>query len=377
MRCAHCVFLEHPMSSILRRFVSLVPAVSVFLVGLAGLGPSRAGAWDYEGHRLVALLALRTLPTNFPAFVQSPAATERVAFLSGEPDRWRNSPDAIFGHVHKPDHFFDYDELPLYGIDPAALSPFRHEATAQFAAARAANPKQFRPSDPARDPDLTRGRIGYLPWTMAEHQGRLKSGFSYLRVFEEAGSPEERLNAEQNIIYMMGVMAHYVGDAVQPLHTTRHFNGWVGDNPEGYTSNRTFHSWIDGGFPGRLGLEVEPLAARLRPARRLALDEPGASRTNVFPALLKFIERQHSQVEPLYRLDRDGRLSGRGVPPAEGRAFIERQMIEGAQLLGDMWVTAWQDAPPDFFLKAQLAKRKLNQSPKGAKAADAAETPAP
>ena len=64
-------------------------------------------------------------------------------------------------------------------------------------------------------------------------------------------------------------------------------------------------------------------------------------------------------MEPLYQLDRDGRLSATGEPTPEGRALIEHQMLEGAQWLGDLWLTAWQDAPPDYFLKAQLAKRKL------------------
>ena len=48
-------------------------------------------AWDYEGHRIVNQLALVSLPTNFPAFVRAPANAERIAFLAGEPDRWRNS----------------------------------------------------------------------------------------------------------------------------------------------------------------------------------------------------------------------------------------------------------------------------------------------
>ena len=34
----------------------------------------------------------------------------------------------------------------------------------------------------------------------------------------------------------MGVMGHYVGDCAQPLHTTKHHNGWVGENPHGYTT---------------------------------------------------------------------------------------------------------------------------------------------
>src|SRR5207245_10998215 len=49
--------------------------------------------WDYEGHRTVNQLALASLPADFPAFVREPANAERIAFLAGEPDRWRNVPD--------------------------------------------------------------------------------------------------------------------------------------------------------------------------------------------------------------------------------------------------------------------------------------------
>jgi hypothetical protein len=49
-----------------------------FWVWLA-LGLS-AWAWDYDGHRLVNRLALESLPTNFPAFVFTAEARERIAF---------------------------------------------------------------------------------------------------------------------------------------------------------------------------------------------------------------------------------------------------------------------------------------------------------
>ena len=34
------------------------------------------------------------------------------------------------------------------------------------------------------------------------------------------------------------------------------------------------------------------------------------------------------------------------------------QMLKGAQMLGELWLTAWQHAPPDRYLEGQLAKRK-------------------
>ena len=53
-----------------------------------------AHAWDYEGHRTVNQIALASLPANFPAFVLTPDAQTRIAFLAGEADRWRNITDA-------------------------------------------------------------------------------------------------------------------------------------------------------------------------------------------------------------------------------------------------------------------------------------------
>jgi len=68
-------------------------ASALALVALLPLGTNLARAWDYEGHRVVNQLGLASLPTNFPAFVREPAAAERVAFLAGEMDRWRNTTD--------------------------------------------------------------------------------------------------------------------------------------------------------------------------------------------------------------------------------------------------------------------------------------------
>ena len=55
-------------------------------------------AWDYEGHRIVNQLALAALPPEFPAFAREPANAARIAFLSGEADRWRNVPDLPVKH---------------------------------------------------------------------------------------------------------------------------------------------------------------------------------------------------------------------------------------------------------------------------------------
>jgi len=334
-----------------------VPALA--LAGFLQLGASLALAWDYDAHRVVNQLALAALPTNYPAFVREPAAVERIGFLAGEMDRWRNTPDLPLKHYSFPDHYMDVEELADYGLDPALLPVFRYDFIAQLALIRKARPEKFPEPDPDADLDHTRQLVGLLPWGIAESVGRLKSGFSYLKAFEEGGTPEELANAQANIIYVMGVMGHLVGDATQPLHVTRHHHGWVGDNPRQYTTNRRFHSWIDGGYFSKTGgANAAALKSRLRPARPVAVNGRPARPEETFQAAMLFVLEQNKQVEPLYQLEKDGKLSGEGEKGLEGKAFLENQLLVGAQMLGDFWYSAWREAPPDTFLKGQLAKRK-------------------
>ena len=329
------------------------------LVALAVSYLPSARAWDYEGHRLVNQLALASLPTNFPAFVFTPAAKERIAFLSGEPDRWRNTPDLPLRHRNGPDHYIDFEDLVPMGLKPANVSPLRYVFTAQLAVAREKNPGAFPPIDAARDTDQTKALPGFLPWTITEYSGKLKSAFSYLRELEQGGTIEEIQNAQANIIYLMGVMGHFVGDGSQPLHTTRHYNGWVGENPNRYTTTNRFHSWIDGGYFNKVGLKPKELFAKVRQARLLTSPEVGGSSTNLFPVVMDYLQEGFRQVEPLYRLEQDGKLSERLPASPEGYQFLADRLLVAGQMLGDLWLTARHHAPPDNFLRNQLARRKL------------------
>jgi hypothetical protein len=239
------------------------------------------------------------------------------------------------------------------------LPVFRYDFVAQLALMRQAHPDKFPEPDAGANQDHTRGLVGLLPWAVAESEGKLKSGFSYLKAYEEAGTPEEIANAQANIIYVMGVMGHLIGDGAQPLHTTIHHHGWVGDNPHNYTTNRGFHSWIDGGFFNKTGgANLQELKSRLRTAQTVSLNGRIAKPEETFQVAVLFLVEQNKQVEPLYQLEKDGKLSGEGEKGLEGKAFLEGQLLKAGQLLGYFWYSAWQEAPPDTFLKSQLARRK-------------------
>jgi len=335
---------------------------TVLLPLLLLLAPARLTAWDYEGHRIVAQLALAALPEDFPRIVAGPEEGERVAFLSAEPDRWRNVPDLPLKHAGGSwgDHFLDLEYLTDAGLDLETLTSFRYEFVLQFARGRAAHAAAFESIDPARNRDRTAEWPGFAPWAIAEHFARLRSGFSYLRVFEQVGTPAEAANARANLLYVMGLLAHYVADCSQPLHTTKHYNGWSGDNPRGYSTWNGLHAWIDGGIIARTGLRFPALRERALPPRVLPLVPRKDGRDPLFVAVLDYIRVQHRQVETIYELAKAGRLGqapGAEVP-AETRRLIEEQLLAGGQMLASVWLTAFRGAVPDTYLRAAIARRQ-------------------
>ena len=340
---------------------------------LAVLAPAALRAWDYEGHRMVNQVALAALPKDFPAFVRAPAAAERIAFLAGEPDRWRNVPDLPIKQYNGIDHYFDLEQVPLAGLDFDTLPALRYDFATKFAAGRAAHPENFPPIDETKNADHTREWCGFAPWAITEYFGKLRAAFTYLATFQEMnpdtkgtlGTPEEIANAQADIIYMMGVMGHYVGDCAQPLHTTMHHNGWVGDNPHGYSTWAGIHSWVDGGFLAKAGVKTADIAPRVTAVEPIALAPREDGRDTMFVAVLDYVRAQNKKVEPLYQMEKAGKL-GHGEQPVtdEARAFIEGQLLTGGQMLAAIWLTAQRSAVPDTYLRASLIKRQL---PPGAK----------
>lgn len=321
-------------------------------------------AWDYDAHRAVNQAALSMLPPDFPAFVRTPPAPERIAFLSGEMDRWRNAPDLSLRHGSGPDHYIDIEDLVAYEIKPASLQPFRYDFAASLALFRAAHPGVIPPPT-GRNDDHTRELPGFLPWALAEQYAKLKSAFAYLRALQAGGTPEEVANAEANVIYVMGLMGHLAGDSVQPLHTTVHHHGWVGANPRGYTTNGSIHELIDGGFLAATG---GVNATKLRGGFRTAQVLPDTGKgLEIFSNVVDVIVKQNQLVEPLYKLEKDGKFSTTGTNTAEGRAFLETQLRTGATLLADLWYSAWKNAPEDTYLKKKLEERKAKAAPAAGK----------
>jgi len=160
------------------------------------------------------------------------------------------------------------------------------------------------------------------------------------------------------------VMGHYVGDAAQPLHTTKYFNGWVGENPNHYATNH-IHAWIDGGYIAKAKIEDDlgEMKKKMTPAQLVAFHGQSATSDEMFPAVVGFIVDQNKLVEPLYQMDKEHKLTGNDDLGMQGKPFIEGQLMKGGQMLSDIWLSAWKQATVDDFLAKQLHRR--NQAPAG------------
>ena len=303
-------------------------ALILSLAAVAALHAADAGAWGSTGHRLIGQAAMRALPDSLPAFLRAPAAAAEVGELAREPDRWKGG-----GRTHDRErdtaHFVDLTDdghvLTADGPHVAALPVLRSEY----------------------EQTLTRAGIdvddaGWLPYALVDAWQQVVRDLAYWRVLTAAEGretdparrawySEDRARREALLMRDLGVLAHYVGDASQPLHLTIHYNGW-GDhpNPDGYTRSRRFHSQVDG-YPARR-IALAEVEAAMRAPRDCA--EP----CDILQRVPAYIQEGLAEMEPLYRLERDGALAEESM---EGRAFMTARIAAGASELRDLIGLAW------------------------------------
>jgi len=314
---------------------------------------SPVSAWDEEGHVVVTRLAHSRLPERMPAWVRTMEVRQRLEYLSAEPDRWRGQKNVHLDHINNPDHYIDIEDLEVYGLTLRTLPPLRREFLDVLAAQRALKPDKFPPYDREKDKSYSYNIPGLLPWEIAELQWKLAASWTQLKTYEqhrEHVSETAIRNARENIVYQMGILSHFVGDGSQPLHTTRHHHGWVGPNPRGYTTEKSFHQRIDGGVIDHHRITAEALLDRARPPRKV-------SQEAYWEDICAYLGETFEKVEPLYALEKSGELD-----KAAGRQFIEECLLEGGSMLAGVWVAAYDGARIDEFRVNRLMGEKARSA---------------
>lgn len=317
--------------------------VSVLAVAAAVRG------WDEPGHVIVTELAFDALPADFPAWAKTTANRRRLCYLSAEPDRWRGQNAVVLDHINAPDHYFDIEDLEKFELTLDRLPRFRNAFIEHLERFRTLHPDRFTPPNPARDKSHTSTVPGVLPYAIEEMRWKIASSWSTLRTFErysDVATPEELAAARNDVIQHMGLISHFVGDSTQPLHLTRHFNGWAGENPKGYTTSKKFHQYIDGGVIELHGITAQTLRARRHPPTPFDPDD-------AWPQILACLRTSLGRVEPLYAMEKSGALQ-----QAEGKRFIEDCLLEGGGNLSGIWLSAYRASKIDDFLAKKLSSRK-------------------
>lgn len=294
-------------------------------------GPSSAFAWWVKGHAAITEAAVQRLPEDVPAFFR--AAGRQIGQLSGDPDRWKNRATPVLRAAESPDHYIDLEDYK-----GQELPDDRYKAIKLIL-------------DLGGSPE----RAGMLPYALMEHFDRLTIAFYDYRQLrerearlkadgrewtaeEKAELEAERAAIESKCLVYAGILAHYAGDAVMPLHTTVDFDGRTGvRDAEGRKLQQGIHAKIDA-FPEKNGFTAEEIGRDICP------EVIG----DVWKRVKTVIFQSHAHIDRCYALDAEGAFDR---PTAESRRFIMDHCRRGTAFLADLYLTAWQRSaklPPSF-----------------------------
>ena len=291
----------------------LIRRVAAAVVLIPAVLAQHSFAWGHDAHSMINRLAVATLPTDTPEFLRSYAAMDTMSYYGPQPDRWRSEDKSLYGSL-VPEHDIDLEWADLAGPLPRT----RYEYIQALAVAQAKHPEL----------KLGPGNVGLLPYSTNETYTMLKSAMRDYRGLLAARQDTRPVEAE--ILFLAGLLGHYVGDGSQPLHATINYNGWTGPNPNGYAADHTIHARFEGDYVHN-NIKSDEVAALIT-AKPVVINDP-------FSEFVTYVRQSNSLVEKVYELDKTGAFTGAGTP--QGRAFVDERIASGATELRNMIYTAW------------------------------------
>lgn len=289
----------------------------IFLViVLTILAIQPASPWWDNGHVLINRTAALKVPASMPSFMR--LAAERLAYLGPEPDRWRERSEFSLKNSQEPDHYLNMEMVADVPDLPQGRYDYYRLLYAKRVAAKK-NGDEFLPET-----------VGTQPYITIEIYDRLKVAFREYRRMKQQNLPTEAV--EQNAVLYAGWLGHYVADGSNPLHTTVSYDGWVGPNPNGYTTQKGIHAEFEGRFVTRTLDQMEIASLVQEPVRQ----------KDPWHDYLQYLRDSNHLVEKVYQLEKAGEWKDTGTP--ESRQFLRQRLAAGAQMLLNLWYTAWEES---------------------------------
>jgi hypothetical protein len=273
--------------------------------------------WGPDGHEISGRAAAMKMPKEMPDFIRQ--SVDQLAYLNFEPDRWRDrvesNQDKALDSASAPDHFLDLELVP----ESATKAVNRYDFVEEMIKAA------VKPT-----------KAGFLPYRVLELFQRIRVDF---RLWRAEKDPQRRQWIEQRIVNDAGILGHFVSDGANPHHTTIHFNGWTGDNPQGYTGYSR-----DRGIHYRFEEEFVGAQIKLNDVTPLVSENPRIVE-NPREEIWRYLRGSNALVEQLYILDKKEPFSKENLSP-EHKKFVATRLAAGAQMLRDLWWTAWVTSDP-------------------------------
>jgi hypothetical protein len=256
------------------------------ILALARVSPARA--WDSRTHKLIVRLAISGLPPGpvKTIFAENSPQLEEFAV---EPDTVLRPP---YGDAEGRRHYID---LENFGADPFA------RLTPDFAA------MQREVGLPLLE------RSGTLPWAIEDEAARRASAW--------------RGGDCAMMIRHAGYLAHYVGDASQPLHTTKFYDGYT-------AADRGSHHRLESSVDYRVQ-DFEAMDAGQIHAQPIA---------SVWAPVITELKQSNALVQSTITADQavravtTSRAAYTDALMARERMMVAAQLADGASVLASIWL---------------------------------------
>ena len=282
----------------MKRNVIVTSALCVMLVGLS--------SWGFLVHRTVNQLAVYQLPSNLRAFFY--LNMDSIVKHSVRPDLRRNEDS-----TEDAKHFID---LEVFGDSAAWKMPLLWEDAIRLY------------------PEDTLLKYGYVPYHIMVMKDRLTNAF--------------RMKNKDSILFYAADLAHYIGDAHVPLHTTLNYDGQL-------TNQKGLHSLWESMIP-EIEIDRYNLSSRHK-AKYLKHPEQSAWQAirNAHVLLNGMLEHEKETSKLFsdstkYRTQIRRGKEVRSYSTAFASAYskklgktINHQLISSANLIADFWYTCWID----------------------------------
>lgn len=287
-----------------------MPSVCCLAFVLLGVwAGAPAQAWLVEGHRIISLDAVATLPGTVPSFFRDGAVA--IAEASIDPDVHRPRALPQLRDREAPEHYLDLELLEGRDLPEVRSGLFR------LVAWLAAEPGGGRVRGVAS--------VGTLPYAVTEGLQRLTVAFA-----EHRRWPEDA-NVRARALVYAGLLAHYAADLCQPLHTTLDHDGRARE--DGSSPQTGIHRRVDA-LPTQVDLDR---GAIVRDTELGIL--PGG-----FDDVVAELMTSHALVDRVYELADDSGSFGQGEFPAGLAELTTERYGAAVRFVGSLFLTAWVDS---------------------------------